>query len=118
MARDIGKGLAEHGLSHSWSTEQIGSAIAVTCILTHEQGHSERTTLSGEADTSGNKNAIQAIGSAVTYFERYTLMSITGLAALDSDDDGQGRWPSVNRTRARVKSSNIRPKPQGRAALA
>ena len=52
-------------------------------------GHSESTTLEAAADQSGGKNAIQAIGSTVTYLERYTLLALTGLATHE-DDDGAG----------------------------
>ena len=58
--------------------------------MTHLEGHSEKTFLRGQHDKSGGKNAIQAICSTVTYLERYTLFAITGLAAMDQDDDGRG----------------------------
>ncbi len=80
--------LSKHGLSASWATKQNG-AILVTCKITHVLGHSEETTLSAAADTSGSKNAIQAIGSTITYLERYTLLALTGLATYDQDDDAK-----------------------------
>lgn len=80
--------LSRHGLSHRWETTQDGGLVTVACIITHQFGHSERTSLSSAPDTSGAKNAIQAVGSAVTYLQRYTFMAITGLAAQDQDDDG------------------------------
>ena len=92
LAETIGqiKGLlAKNGLSHSWRTEQGNNMIAVTCCITHSQGHSECTSLSAGADSSGSKNSIQAIGSTVTYLERYTLVAILGLASSDQDDDGK-----------------------------
>lgn len=82
------KGLAEHSISHRWETAQQENRIKVTCVLTHSQGHSESVSLHSESDNSGGKNNIQAIGSAVTYLQRYTLLAATGLAALDQDDDG------------------------------
>lgn len=85
----IGAALSRHGLSHTWSMKQEGNAIYVTCTLTHKEGHSEAVTLSAGSDTSGSKNAIQAIGSTVTYLQRYTLLAATGLAARNGDDDGQ-----------------------------
>ena len=84
----IAPALSEHGLSHRWSTTQSEAGISVTCTLTHVMGHSESITLSAGADTSGSKNSIQAIGSTLSYLERYTLLGITGLAAADMDDDG------------------------------
>jgi len=94
VTKTIGKELAKHGLSASWTTKQNGQ-ILVTCKITHELGHSEETTLSAPSDTSGAKNAIQAIGSTVTYLERYTLLALTGLATYDTlDDDGQKAIPT------------------------
>jgi hypothetical protein len=47
--------------------------------------------MSGPHDQSGNKNAIQAIASTVTYLERHTAVAITGVAVSDEeDDDGAG----------------------------
>ncbi len=82
--------LSKHDISHRWRVEQSEGLLRVTCILTHKGGHSEETTLCGGPDTSGSKNAIQAIGSTVTYLERYTLLAATGLAAKNGDNDGQG----------------------------
>ena len=82
-------GLSKHGISHRWKVEQTTEWITVTCILTHELGHSEETKLMGAPDNSGSKNTIQAIGSTVTYLERYTLLAATGLAAAGTDDDAQ-----------------------------
>lgn len=81
-------GLAKVGISHSWSVEQE-NRIKVTCKLTHELGHSETVSLQAAPDDSGGKNSIQAIGSAVTYLQRYTLFAACGLAPVD-DDDGEG----------------------------
>lgn len=83
-------GMSKHGLSHSWNISQQGSAISVTCKITHELGHSESTTLSAAPDQTGGKNSIQAISSTVTYLERYTLQAITGIAVLEDDNDGSG----------------------------
>jgi len=83
--------LSKHGLSHRWELKQLQNGWPeVTCILTHQAGHSERTTLAAPADDSGKKNNIQQIASTVTYLERYTLMAAVGLSAKDMDDDGRG----------------------------
>lgn len=80
--------LAKHKLSYRYRSRQEGGAIYVTCILAHQEGHSEETTLSAPADNTGNKNSIQAIGSTLTYMQRYTLSLALGLASSE-DDDGQ-----------------------------
>jgi hypothetical protein len=92
--------LGKHGLSYRFRTSQT-DRISVTCILSHKAGHSEETTLVGPADTSGNKNAIQAIGSTLTYLQRYSLVQMLGLAAAQ-DDDGKagGSGPAITQEQA------------------
>lgn len=91
VAAAVSEGLSEHGLNFSWKTEQgEGGLITVTCTITHRMGHSESTSLSASPDQSGKKNNIQAVGSTISYLERYTLMAITGVAAAGMDDDGAG----------------------------
>ena len=68
----IGAALAKHGLSASWPFKQHDGVISVTCKITHVKGHSEETTLTAPADTSGSKNAIQAIGSTISYLEYFS----------------------------------------------
>lgn len=80
--------LSKHGFAHRWKVGQAERLITVTCILTHERGHETETTLQGYPDDSGKKNAIQQVGSTVTYLERYTLMAAVGLAAKGMDNDG------------------------------
>lgn len=87
VVEKITEGLSKHGLSAAWKTKQ-DDKIIVTCIITHSMGHSEETSLSADSDTSGSKNAIQAIGSTISYLERYTLLAILGLATYDQDNDG------------------------------
>lgn len=89
MAKAIREAMAPHGLSFAWKTTQ-GDLITVACVIKHRGGHSESVTLSAAPDTSGSKNSIQAIGSAVKYLERYTLESATGIVASGADDDGRG----------------------------
>lgn len=81
-------GLSAVAISHCWKVDQTPEWIRVTCILTHEDGHSEHTVMGAPPDNSGSKNSIQAIGSAITYLQRYTLMAAVGLAATE-DTDGR-----------------------------
>lgn len=86
IAKVVDPVLARHGLSYRFRTSQSDSQIHVTCVLSHEAGHSEETTLAGPADTTGSKNSIQAIGSTLTYLQRYSLTQALGLAASEDDD--------------------------------
>ena len=90
ITETIGPALAEHGLCATFSTSQEPHGITVTCILRHEDGHMESVSLTGKPDTGPGRNDAQAIGSIITYLERYTLLAITGVAASDQDDDGGG----------------------------
>jgi len=94
IARTVDPILSEFGLSYRFKTSQT-DRINVTCIISHREGHSEETTLSGPADTSGNKNAIQAIGSTLSYLQRYSLVAALGLAAAN-DDDGHSSGHTVD----------------------
>lgn len=85
IAKDVDPILATHGLSYRHETSQE-NGISVTCILSHSEGHKARTTLTAEADKSGSKNSIQAIGSTITYLQRYTLVLSLGLATSEDDD--------------------------------
>ncbi len=98
MVEDLGPPMAKHGLSFRWKTDQetTPGMIGVTCIVTHEAGHSEEATLWGPPDNTGSKNAIQANISTVSYLERHTLKAVVGLAA-GNDDDGAGGAPAQQR---------------------
>lgn len=80
--------IAKHGLSYRYRANQSPNVVEVTCVLSHRDGYSEETTLSSAPDGSGGKNSIQAIGSALTYLQRYSLKLALGLAA-SKDDDGK-----------------------------
>ena len=87
VCKEVISGLSQHGIAHRWECEQPESGgIVVTCILTHEMGHSERTTLKAPPDAGPGRNAIQAVASTVTYLQRYTLLAATGLASAQDTD--------------------------------
>ena len=89
IARTVDPILAKFGLSYRFrTTSEVNQPIIVTCILSHRDGHSEENTLMAGKDESGKKNSIQAIGSTITYLQRYTLKAALGLAA-SNDDDGK-----------------------------
>jgi hypothetical protein len=101
IANAIDPVISKHGLSYRFRTNQTDK-IAVTCILSHKAGHYEETTLCGPADSSGNKNPIQSIGSTLTYLQRYSLVQALGLAA-SNDDDGKAGGVGENITLEQVE---------------
>lgn len=92
--------LASHGFALTFKSGQTPEGkITVTGILSHAQGHSEETTLVLMHDSSGSKNAVQAIGSSISYGKRYTammLLNITSRAMPDRDDDGKAAAKAAN----------------------
>lgn len=82
--------LSKFGLTYRWEILPVENFIEVSCIISHVDGHSEKTTMRGPHDSSGSKNGLQAIGSTRTYLERYTLESAFGLS---SDEDTDGKQP-------------------------
>lgn len=86
----INEALSEQGLSAAWIQSQTDDKLTVTCKITHILGHSESTSLTAPPDISGGKNGIQGIGSTNAYLQRYTLLSLAGLATSEMDDDGAG----------------------------
>lgn len=95
IAKVVDPILSQHGLSYRFRSAQDGGSVAVTCIVAHRDGYAEETTLRGSPDTSGSKNAYQAVGSAVTYLQRYTLKLALGLSAA-RDDDGAAAQQKEN----------------------
>jgi hypothetical protein len=84
--------LAKHGFGLSFKTGRTPDRITVTAILMHRGGHAEETTLELPIDTSGSKNAVQAVGSSTSYGKRYTAQALLNLVSRDGierDDDGQ-----------------------------
>jgi len=88
--------LAGEGFSLSFRTGNPEGKIRVTGILTHAEGHSEETTLDLPADTSGAKNAVQAVASSVSYGKRYTAGALLNLRSGEPDHDGREPEPRVS----------------------
>ncbi|MFN4296757.1 MAG: ERF family protein [Brevundimonas sp.] len=81
--------LATHGFALSFRTGRQEGQITVTGVLSHREGHSEETTITLPHDSSGSKNAVQAVGSSTSYGKRYTAGLLLNLTSRGEDDDGQ-----------------------------
>lgn len=79
--------LAEHGFALTFRTPRNDKGVEVEGVLTHRGGHSERTSILLPADTSGNKNAVQAVASSVSYGKRYTAGALLNFTTHGEDDD-------------------------------
>lgn len=81
--------LKTHGFAITFKTKSSEQGITVTAILMHKEGHREDTEMTLMADTSGNKNAVQGVGSSVSYAKRYGLLALLNITTRGEDDDGQ-----------------------------
>lgn len=81
--------LQRHGFTLSHRTEWPDTkTVRVVGILRHREGHEVTSEFLSAADQSGSKNAIQALGSAVSYGRRYTAKDLLNIATRHEDDDG------------------------------
>ena len=80
--------LSKHGFALSFRTGRTDAHIIVTGVLSHRDGHSEETTMHLPLDSSGSKNAVQAVGSSTSYGKRYTAAALLNLTSHGEDDDG------------------------------
>lgn len=79
--------LAAHSLVLTFTTEQqTGDRVAITGVLSHRDGHSERAQMALGCDASGGKNNAQGWGSAISYGKRYTAFALLNLVGHDDKD--------------------------------
>jgi ERF superfamily len=96
--------LSRFGFTHRWEAESTKDMVTVTCVIQHKLGHAERTTLTAPADVTGGKNAVQALGSAKYYLERYTFFAALGIAPKGQDTDGYIPALGADRTSQHVEA--------------
>jgi hypothetical protein len=90
---DINEGirpcLQRHGFALSFRTgTNAEGKIIVTGMLSHREGHAEETTVTLMHDSSGSKNAVQAVGSSLSYGKRYAAGLLLNITSRGEDDDG------------------------------
>ena len=84
--------LGQHGLFAIFPDATVppdkreANRIYVTCRLSHRNGYSIEKTLDGPPDVGQNRNAVQAMGSTMTYLQRYALRAILGLAVTNEKE--------------------------------
>jgi len=96
--------MQKHGFAVSFKVEHAQAGISVTGILMHRQGHREQTTMLLPTDTSGSKNAVQAVGSSTSYGKRYVLCALLNISTRGEDDDGYAATPVASITGQQAKS--------------
>jgi hypothetical protein len=84
-----------HGFAISFKVEHAQAGLSVTGILMHRAGHREETTMLLPLDTSGSKNAVQAVGSTTSYGKRYVMCALLNITTRGEDDDAYSAAPST-----------------------
>lgn len=80
---------AQYGLSHSFMFRPLGEHYATARVTVfHESGESIFSEIGFSTDFKGARSQEQALGSAKTYYHKYMLSGLYGLAN-DDDDDGE-----------------------------
>jgi len=88
--------LQKYGFSFTFETNQANDYVNVIGVLRHKSGHKESTQLQIPLDSSGSKNAVQAVGSSVSYGKRYVMSALLNITTTDDDDDGQAAVPAID----------------------
>lgn len=82
--------MQKHGFAVTFKVVHAKEGISITGILMHAAGHREETTLLLPVDAGAGRNAVQALGSSVTYGKRYVMCALLNITTGDAqDDDGQ-----------------------------
>lgn len=94
------------GFAISFKVVHANTGVSVTGILMHKAGHREDTTMLLPSDTSGSKNAVQAVGSSTSYGKRYVMCALLNITTRGEDDDGLAAVPVANITQPQVAAIN------------
>lgn len=92
IAEAVDPVLSEHGLFYTFpdaAGHNDPALVTVCCRLSHRNGYSVEATRSAKPDVGQNRNAVQAMGSSITYLQRYTLKAVLGLAVSNDTDSRQ-----------------------------
>lgn len=81
--------LHKYGFAVTFRVKHEANVMWITTVLSHKEGHSEETSIPLALDTSGSKNAVQAVGSTISYGKRYGLCLMLNISTGD-DTDGHG----------------------------
>jgi len=80
---------AKFGLSHCFTFRAVNQSYAVARVTVfHESGESIFSEIGFSTDFKGVRSQEQALGSAKSYYHKYMLSGLYGLAN-DDDDDGE-----------------------------
>ena len=107
MLRNV---LPKHGLWFTQMPTRDGEKSTLTTRIFHESGEwMEDSIEMTDTELQGKVNDTQKLGASITYFRRYALSSIFGIA---SDEDVDGNLNSRPPQKTAGRSSNLPPQQQ------
>lgn len=96
VSREMDPVIHRHGFSLSFGTADcpLPNHYRVTCLASHEGGHSRNYHADVPADTTGmkgtqNKTMTHGFGSTMSYGRRYLKLMIFDVALVNEDDDAR-----------------------------
>ncbi len=83
--------LSQHGFSWRWEKTPIADKIIRITSIIAGYGHEKRASIDIPIISPPNEatNAIQQVGSSISYGERYSFMANAGIVISGEDDDGK-----------------------------
>ena len=78
--------LAKHGISFIQMPDGNAGSIGLTTMYMHNSGEWIANTVSSPIAEHKGMNTYQSVGSAITYFRRYSLASFAGIASEEDID--------------------------------
>lgn len=109
ITREVFPRLAENGLAFSVGSFVDNGLLIVDAHLIHDSGESRSMQI---PITETNP---QKIGSALSYYRRYSLASLTGIVA-DEDDDGNAASAPAPQALQKAQARKAPAKPSGDSA--
>ena len=79
--------LAKHGISFIQMPDGTAGSIGLTTLYMHSSGEWIANTVMCPIAEHKGMNTYQSVGSAITYFRRYSLASFTGIASEEDVDE-------------------------------
>ncbi len=99
LHRTISPLLRKYGFTLTFECETQDGMLAVQGVLSHVGGHVKQSGfMKLPQDTSGSKNSIQGVGSAMSYGKRYVTILLLNISTEGEDDDGQTVTAQIQHT--------------------
>ena len=76
------------GFIMDFDTKWGADGATIYCTISHEGGHTKTSEMRLPLDTSGSKNSLQAMGSTISYGQRYLVKMMLNLIFEGEDADG------------------------------